>query len=117
MYFDWRTGAIRWLKSLAFALKQVFFRLPSITEKKEYRKESAKITLKKMHKRGVYQRLGVTLKHWFTPKSWLTPRENFIFYSFAKSLNLTENWLELCLKSSNLLKLSCVENSTLLELL
>ena len=42
-------------------------------------KESAKITQKNMHKRGVYQGLGVTLKRWLTPKSCPTPGENVIF--------------------------------------
>ena len=33
-----------------------------------------------MLKKGVYQRLGVTLKCWLTPISWLLiPEENVIF--------------------------------------
>ena len=28
-----------------------------------------------MFKKGVYQRLGVTLKRLLTPKSWLTPEK------------------------------------------
>ena len=33
---------------------------------------------KKQITKGVYQRLGVTLKHCLTTKSWLTPEENVI---------------------------------------
>ena len=30
--------------------------------------------------KGVYQRLGVTLKRWLTPKSWSTP----VYYTFLR---------------------------------
>ena len=50
-----------------FEFKQVF---PSLTEeKKEKRKETLTRTC---IKRGVYQRLSVTLKRWLTPKNWST---------------------------------------------
>ena len=41
-------------------------------------KKPQKETIKHV-KKGVYQRLGVTLKRWLTPISWLTPEENVIF--------------------------------------
>ena len=40
-----------------------------------------KINNKKHVIKGVYQRLGVTLECWLTPKSWLTPGQNVIFIS------------------------------------
>ena len=30
--------------------------------------------------KGVYQRLGVTLKRWLTPNRWLTPEKKSDFY-------------------------------------
>ena len=56
-----------------------FLSFPSLTEKKK-KKESTKITQKNMHKRGVYQHLGVTLKSWLALKSWLTHGEIFCYY-------------------------------------
>ena len=51
-------------------LKQFF---SSLTE--ENKKQESKVA-QKHAKRGVYQRLGVTLKRWFTPKIWLTSGGN-----------------------------------------
>ena len=58
-----------------FLCENKFLRLfPSLLEKEE----SAKITQKNMHKRGVFQYLGFTLKRWLTPKSWSTPGKIFM---------------------------------------
>ena len=40
-------------------------------------KKPQKVT-RKLVKKGVYQCLGVTLKCWLTPISWLTPEENVV---------------------------------------
>ena len=42
-----------------------------------------KITQKNPGFKGVYQRLGVTLKHWFTPKSWLIDSWAKLFIMFC----------------------------------
>ena len=76
MYFDQRMGAlhaVRWSKSIFYA-KTTFCVLLS---HKMY-KITQKIT-KNPGFKGVYQRLGVTLKRWLTPKSWSTPEQNLIF--------------------------------------
>ena len=48
-------------------------------------KKLQKETIKHV-KKGVYQRLGVTLKRWLTPISWLTPEENVTFSSGVDQL-------------------------------
>ena len=48
----------------------IFFSLfPSKTGKKEKGQKNS-------HKKGVYQHIDVSGKHWLTPKRWLTPGEN-----------------------------------------
>ena len=72
VYFDQQTGAlhtIRWSKS--FVLNKFFHIFPSLTEKKE--RKALQKSAKTCNQKGVYQRLGVTLKR------WLTPGENVIF--------------------------------------
>ena len=59
------------VKAKFMMLNQLFQSLTK--ENKEKRKQNS---TKTCNKRGVYQRLGVTLKCWFTPKSWSTPEGN-----------------------------------------
>ena len=37
---------------------------------------------------GVHQHLGATCKCWLTPKHWLTPGENTIFFFMESNKNL-----------------------------
>ena len=55
-------------------------------------KKPQKETLKHV-KKGVYQRLGVTLKRWLTPISWLTP-EQYVCFSIRKSVSTNERRAE-----------------------
>ena len=77
VYFDQRKGAC-WLKSIVFALKQVFSPF-SVTNKKREKRKGKHKKQQKGAQKGVYQHLGVTPKHWLTPISWLTPRKKYVF--------------------------------------
>ena len=61
-------------------LKQVFLSFSVINVKNQ------QIITKTCHKRGLPAfgcHLGVTLKRWLTPKSWLTPGENVIYLNLV----------------------------------